>query len=105
MRYALFLAAAALLALPACSPNRPAIAGKDKAKDAGKDKAPAVKPLHESWQAAYLEGLKIGHGHTLCEKARNKDGQEVIRTTRYLDFVLKRYASALSVRQEQVAEE
>jgi hypothetical protein len=104
MRYALCLAAA-LLALPACSPNRPAIAGKEKDKDAGKDKAPAVKPLHESWQAAYLEGLKIGHGHTVCEKVRNKDGQEVIRTTRYLDFVLKRYASALPVRQDQVAEE
>jgi hypothetical protein len=105
MRYAIWLVALCLPLLPACSPNKVAVAVADKDKDKDKDKAPAAKTLHESWQAAYLEGLKIGHGHTLSVLTKNKDGKEVIRTTRYLDFVLKRYKSALPVRQEQVCEE
>src|SRR5262249_59920650 len=105
MRYAICLVALCLPLMPACSQNKVAVTDKDKGKDRDKDKAPASKTLYESWQAAYLEGLKIGHGHTLSVQIKNKDGKEVIRTTRYLDFVLKRYNSALPVRQEQVCEE
>jgi len=105
MRYLICLVALCLPLMPACSPNKVAVAVTDKDKQKDKDKAPAAKTLNDSWQAAYLEGLKIGHGHTLSVLTKNKDGKEVIRTTRYLDFVLKRYRSALPVRQEQICEE
>src|SRR5262245_20911874 len=90
MRYVFCLAALSLLA---------PLHAQEK-KD---DKKPA-KPLHEVWQAAYLEGLKIGHGHILTVNATRND-KPVIRTTRMLDFVLKRYNSVLPIRQEQICEE
>src|SRR5262245_7113256 len=87
-RYSLCLVALALIAGPA----------------AAQDKKAAPKTLIDTWQAAYLEGLKIGHGHILTVEME-KDGEKFIRTTRTLDFVLKRYDSVLPIRIEQITEE
>lgn len=63
------------------------------------------KVLYESWQVAYLDGHKIGHGHLLSVRTQNKEGKQVIRTTHDLELVMKRYGSVMPIRQEQSCEE
>jgi transglutaminase-like putative cysteine protease len=59
-------------------------------------KAPS-KPLLETWQAGYYEGLKVGHVHTVAHKLDN-NGKTIIRTTRSLDLLLKRYGSVIPLK-------
>lgn len=99
MRRSSYLVAFCLLALPACSPKA---AKKPAAPD---EPAAQAKPVHESWHAAYLEGVKIGHSHVASYEGKNRDGEAIVRTTRTLDLVIKRYGSVVPVRQEQVSDE
>jgi transglutaminase-like putative cysteine protease len=58
------------------------------------------KPLLETWQAAYFEGLKVGHVHTLAR--RSGDGDDAaIRTVRTMHLLIKRYGSVLPISIEQ----
>ncbi len=68
------------------------------------DTKPAAKPLLETWQTAYFEGLKVGHVHTLAV-AVQRDGKALIRTTKTLDMVVKRYGSVIPIRAEISSEE
>jgi hypothetical protein len=69
-----------------------------------REKKPAPKPLLDTWQVAYFEGLKVGHVHTVAVAAQ-KDGKEVIRTTKTLDFAVKRYGSVMAIKAETTSEE
>src|SRR5437899_2114806 len=61
---------------------------------------PAPRPLLETWQAAYFEGLKVGHVHTLARRVG--DGEDArIHTTRTMHLLIKRYGSVLPIRIEQ----
>jgi transglutaminase-like putative cysteine protease len=60
------------------------------------------KTLLESWQAAYFEGLKVGHVHTLARETM-QDGKKIIRTVMEMRFVIKRYGEVIPVRLEQVS--
>jgi transglutaminase-like putative cysteine protease len=62
------------------------------------------KPLLETWQAGYFEGLKVGHIHTVSRET-TRGGKKVIRTLQQMELVIKRYGSVLPVHIEQVSEE
>jgi transglutaminase-like putative cysteine protease len=61
-------------------------------------------PLLETWQAAYFEGLKVGHMHTLAREVE-RDGKKVIRTQVEMNLVVKRYGNVVPIRIDQVSEE
>jgi hypothetical protein len=63
-----------------------------------------AKPLLETWQAGYFEGLKVGHMHTLSREV-TRGGKKVIRTLLQMDLVVKRYGSVIPIRAEQISEE
>jgi transglutaminase-like putative cysteine protease len=67
------------------------------------DKAEA-RPLLETWQAAYFEGLKVGHMHTVAREVK-RGGKKCIRTRREMNLIVKRYGSVIPVRIDQVSEE
>lgn len=67
-----------------------------RAQDAKSDK----KPLLETWQAVYLEGIKVGHVHTLFRQADTR-----IATTRTMELAIKRYGSVVTLNVEQTCEE
>jgi transglutaminase-like putative cysteine protease len=59
--------------------------------------APAGKVVDETWEAAYLEGAKMGYQHTLIEEVE-RDGRKVYRTTKTMLLTLKRYNSVVTQR-------
>jgi hypothetical protein len=61
------------------------------------EKLPAPKPHLEVWQAAYFEGLKIGHAHTVVIETKKGD-KSTFRTTRTLDLMIKRYGSVVPIK-------
>jgi transglutaminase-like putative cysteine protease len=69
----------------------------------GAKKAELKTPL-ETWQAAYFEGLKVGHTHTLAREVL-RDGKKVIRTVKQMNLVLKRYGSVVPMRIDQTTVE
>jgi transglutaminase-like putative cysteine protease len=64
----------------------------------------APKTVMETWQAAYLQGFKIGHTHTLTVEA-NRGGEKILRTTRRIELTVKRYGAVLPVTIEQSCDE
>jgi hypothetical protein len=62
------------------------------------------KPLLETWQAAYFEGLKVGHVHTHVAEVKTAASTR-IRTTRKMELYVKRYGSVIPVRIEQTSDE
>ena len=79
---------------------RPSICLGQEGAEAAKD----AKPLLETWQAAYFEGLKVGYMHTLAREV-TKDGKPLIRTARQMNLVVKRYGSVIPIRVDQNSEE
>ncbi len=75
-----------------------------RAEDTGAVGKEEVKPLLETWQAAYFEGLKVGHVHTLVTNSV-RDGKKCIRTVREMSLMVKRYGSVIPIRVEQISEE
>jgi hypothetical protein len=59
--------------------------------------APAAKPVEEVWDAAYLDGARMGHQHTRIV-AMERDGTKIFRTTKTLHLTLKRYNSVVTQR-------
>jgi hypothetical protein len=59
--------------------------------------APAAKVVAEVWEAAYLDGAKMGHQHTLVHQVE-RDGQKLFRTTRTMVLTLKRYNAVVTQR-------
>lgn len=62
------------------------------------------KIVHESWDAAYLEGAKAGYVHTTV-RAFEQNGRATYRTTVELDLSVKRFHDAISLRMESGTEE
>lgn len=77
--------------------------------DAADKKAAAVekvagKVLLETWMAAYFEGLKVGHLHSVSRQVG--EGTDArIHTTRVLHLIIKRYGSVMPIHVEQTCEE
>jgi hypothetical protein len=83
------------------APLSPVLRGAQDTPEARKTEA---KPLLESWQAVYFEGLKVGHVHTRAEEAK-RAGKKVIHTVQRINFVIKRYGSVIPIRLDQTSEE
>ncbi len=81
--------------------SAPVRAQEKKAPD---KKAPAVKPLLETWEAGYFEGIKVGHVHTIAVETK-KDGKTRIRTTKTIELTIKRYGSPVAMKFVQTTEE
>jgi hypothetical protein len=62
------------------------------------------KPLLETWQAAYFEGLKVGHLHTIAHQTGTGESAR-ITTARTMDLVIKRYGSVMPISIEQTSVE
>jgi transglutaminase-like putative cysteine protease len=87
-----------LLALLYVSPS-PLLRG---AQDTATEKKRELKKLLDVWQAAYFEGLKVGHVHALAQEVM-RHGKKVIRTDRQMNLVLKRYGSVVPIRIDETS--
>lgn len=63
-----------------------------------------AKPAYETWQAAYFEGLKVGHQHTVVRQVK-EGGATFFRTTRVVELVIKRYGSVIPLHVETTCDE
>src|SRR5579862_4197762 len=65
---------------------------------------PAVKVVKETWDAAYLEGVKSGYFHTVTQEF-DRDGQKILRTTLAMQLAIKRYDEVVTLRMETSTDE
>ncbi|MFL5243385.1 MAG: transglutaminase family protein [Gemmataceae bacterium] len=65
---------------------------------------PKPSKVSESWDAAFLEGNRIGFFHTTTREIE-RDGLKVLRTTLEMDLTVKRYGSNVHLRMENGTEE
>lgn len=65
---------------------------------------PAGKLVKETWDAAYLEGAKVGHAHTTVRELE-RDGQKLLRTVMELDLSIQRYNATARLRMETGTDE
>jgi transglutaminase-like putative cysteine protease len=68
------------------------------------DTAAEPEPVYESWQAAYLQGLKIGHTHTRTIELK-RGRLKVFETTRTMHLTVRRYKAIAQVEVELTCEE
>ena len=66
--------------------------------------APFGKVVEESWDAAYLQGEKIGFFHTTV-RAFERDGEKILRTSGELDLTVRRFNQQARLRAETGTEE
>jgi transglutaminase-like putative cysteine protease len=60
---------------------------------------PQGKVVSEAWDAAYLEGTKVGFSHTTVREL-DRDGEKFVRTTMELDLTIARYKTTARLRME-----
>jgi transglutaminase-like putative cysteine protease len=60
---------------------------------------PQGKVVAETWEAAYLEGAKVGFSHTTVRELE-REGQKLLRTTEELDMSIARYKATARLRME-----
>jgi Transglutaminase-like superfamily len=65
---------------------------------------PAPKVLLDLWDAAYLDGAKMGYQHLTVEQME-RDGQKIFRTTKLMHLTLKRYDGVVHQRMAMTTEE
>jgi hypothetical protein len=66
---------------------------------------PAVpKVILDAWDAAYLDGIKMGFQRTTVEQIE-RDGQKLFRTTKLVQLTLKRYDAVVTQRFDLTTEE
>lgn len=65
---------------------------------------PQGKIVHETWDAAYLNGAKAGFVHTTVREFE-QDDQKVLRSTLEFDLTLKRFTETVRVRMETGTDE
>jgi hypothetical protein len=58
---------------------------------------PAGKVVAETWEAAYLDGARMGHQHTVIRQLE-VGGRKVYRTTKTMTLTLRRYNSVVTQR-------
>src|SRR5262245_5469544 len=66
--------------------------------------ARADKLLLETYQAAYFEGLKVGHLHLAFRQTGTGDGAR-IASQQSMTLLIKRYGSVMAISQEETSEE
>jgi hypothetical protein len=65
---------------------------------------PMSRPIHDDWDAAYLNDHKAGFVHTVVREVE-RDGHKLRQTTVELDLTLKRFRDLIRVRMETGTEE
>lgn len=65
---------------------------------------PASKVVYESWDSAYLDGIRAGYVHTVV-KERQEGKEKVFYTLSTLELTLKRYKDTIRTRMETGTEE
>jgi hypothetical protein len=60
---------------------------------------PPGKLIEETWEAAYLEGAKVGHAHTTVRAVERGD-RTVLRAVQELDLTIQRYKATAHLRVE-----
>jgi transglutaminase-like putative cysteine protease len=60
---------------------------------------PPGKVVGETWEAAYLEGAKVGFTHTTVRELE-REGQKFLRTTMEMDLTIARYKATARLRME-----
>ncbi|MFO0842978.1 MAG: transglutaminase-like domain-containing protein [Gemmataceae bacterium] len=63
-----------------------------------------AKPLIDAWQAAYFEGLKVGHTHRLVRRVGEGEKARYL-STHTMHLVIKRYGGVVPITIEQTCEE
>jgi hypothetical protein len=63
-----------------------------------------AKLVEEHWDAAYLDGARMGHQHTAIV-AVERDGKKIFRTTKTLHLTIKRYTSVVNQKVAMSSEE
>src|SRR5207247_519834 len=62
------------------------------------------KVVHETWDAAFLEGKRAGFYHTTVREI-DRNGQKLLQTTLDLDLQVRRYDATARLRAQQGTEE
>src|SRR5689334_7843477 len=62
------------------------------------------KVVRDSWDAAYLEGAKVGWFHTRVTETQ-KDGDKVLATSVSMELSIRRFNSVVKMRMDQESEE
>ena len=65
---------------------------------------PQGKLVYEAWDAAYLEGAKVGASHTTVREVE-RDGQKLLRAGVELNLALKRYNATAHLRMQTGSDE
>lgn len=65
---------------------------------------PAGRIVHETWDAAFLDGYKAGFFHTLV-RAVERDGKKLLCTNMEMDLTVKRFNDTANLRMETGSEE
>src|ERR1700722_17645674 len=60
---------------------------------------PATKPIEEVFEAALVDGFRVGHVATTVHR-HDKDGNQ-LRTTSTLELTLRRYGAIVRLRKEE----
>src|SRR5262249_28657194 len=68
------------------------------------DTSEGPEPIYESWQAASLAGLRIGHTHTRTFELK-KGRLKVFETTKTMHLTVRRYKAIAHVEVELTCEE
>ncbi len=65
---------------------------------------PQGKVVHETWDAAFLEGGRVGYSHTTVQELE-REGKKVLRTVVDLNLALKRYNATAKLRMQTGTDE
>jgi hypothetical protein len=71
---------------------------------AGQQAPAAAKVVLDEWDAVYLDGAKMGYQRTTVEQ-RERDGQKIFHTTRFMQLTLKRYNGVITQRMAMTTDE
>jgi hypothetical protein len=68
--------------------------------------SPAIpRVVRDTWDAAYLEGVKMGSYHTVVEELPQPTGKKRLRSTLTMDLKIKRYDAVVPLKMEMGCEE
>src|SRR5438046_358600 len=83
----------------ACCVVTAALAGPAAAEEPVRKSDAAGKIIHETWDAAFLQGQKTGYYHTTVREF-SRDGQTLRRVTQELNMTVKRGGAVNVIRAE-----
>ncbi len=74
------------------------------ARAAGAEADPPGRLVEETWEAAHLDGAKVGFVHTTVREVEGPDGKR-LRAAADMELTFRRFTSTMRVRMEQGTEE